>query len=199
MGEAVVRNVFGMLGLVTLFAAMAVGGYGAFVSTPPPEYGSVAGLEATGEATNPQAGQNEQASGIGETVTAGDVSWIVTDASRETELRTYTFPPKSVSGSYVSIDFTVENVSDRPVTLTGDTISLFDAEGNEFRPEPDRNSTFVRPELNILFNEHSLIQPGESKKGRVNFGVLPNSSGFRALLGDTDPSVSEGRYVDLRF
>jgi Domain of unknown function (DUF4352) len=191
-----VRNVFGMLGLVTLFVVIAVGMYGAFVSTPPPEYGSVVGLEATGETKNPQAGQT---AGTGETVTAGDVSWVVSDASRETELRTYTFPPKSVPGSYVSVDFTVENVSDRPVTLTGDTISLFDAEGNEFRPEPDRNSTFVRPELNILFNEHSLIQPGESKEGRVNFGVLSNSSGFRALLGDTDPSVSEGRYVDLRF
>ena len=149
-----------------------------------------------GGATDQEAGQT---AGIGETVIARDVSWTVTDTSREDELHTYTFPPMSVPGSYVSIDFTVENVSDRPVTLTGDTISLFDAEGNEFRPEPDRNSTFVRPELNILFNEHSLVQPGESKEGRANFGVLPNSSGFRALLGDTDQRVSEGRYVDLGF
>lgn len=190
------RNVFGMLGLVTLLIVMAVGGYGAFVNKQPAGYGTVAGLEATGETTDQQIGQT---AGIGETVTAGDVSWTVTDASRENELHTYTFPPMSVPGSYVSIDFTVENVSDRPVTLTGDTISLFDAEGNEFRPEPDRNSTFVTPELNILFNEHSLIQPGQSKEGRANFGVLPNSSGFRALLGDTDPSMSEGRYVGLGF
>lgn len=193
------RNLFGMLGLAALFIVMAVGGYGAFVNKLPAGYGTAAGLEATGEATSQQAGQDEQAAGIGETVNAGDVSWSVTDASRETELHTYTFPPKSVPGSYVSIDFTVENVSNRSVTLTGDTISLFDAEGNEFRPEPDRNSTFVKPELNILFNEHSLIQPGESKEGKVNFGVLPNSSGIRALLRDTDPSVSEGRYVDLGF
>lgn len=190
------RNVFAMFGLFVLFIVMAVGGYGAFVSKQPPNYGIVAGLEAAGETTNQQAGQT---AGIGETVVAGDVSWVVSDASRETELHSYTFPPHSVPGNYVSVDFTVENISDRPVTLTGDTISLFDAEGNEFRPEPDRNSTFVRPELNILFNEHSLIQPGESKEGRVNFGVLPNSSGLRALLGDTDPSVSEGRYVDLGF
>ncbi len=193
------RNVFGILGLVALFFVMAVGGYGAFINKQPAGYGTVAGLEVTGEATGPQAGQDEQVVGIGETVTAGDVSWTVTDTSRENELHTYTFPPMSVPGSYVSVDFTVENVSDRPVTLTGDTISLFDAEGNEFRPEPDRNSTFIEPELNILFNEHSLIQPGESKEGSVNFEVLPNSSGFRALLGDTDPSVSEGRYVDLGF
>src|SRR5215218_3412326 len=122
------RNVFGMLGLVTLFIVMAVGGYGAFVNKQPAGYGTVAGLEATGEATNQQAGQNQQAASIGETVISGDVSWAVT---------------------YVSLDFTVENVSDEPVTLTGDTIALFDAEGNEFRPEPDRNSTFIEPELNI--------------------------------------------------
>jgi hypothetical protein len=193
------RNVFGMLGLVTLFIVMAVGGYGAFVNKQPAGYGTVAGLEATGEATNQQAGQNQQAASIGETVISGDVSWAVTNVSRENELRTYTFPPKSVPGSYVSIDFTVENVSDEPVTLTGDTIALFDAEGNEFRPEPDRNSTFIEPELNILFNEKSLIEPGATKEGRVNFGVLPSSSGFRALLGDTDPNASEGRYVDLGF
>ncbi len=185
-----------MLGLVALFVVMAVGVYGAFISKPPIEPEIAAGLEATGETTNQQAGQT---AGIGETVVAGDVSWVVTDASRETELHTFTFPPESVPGTYVSMEFTVENVSDRPVTLTGDTIFLVDAEGNEFRPEPDRNSPFVRPVLNILFNEHSLIQPGESKEGRANFGVLPNSSGFRALLGDTDPSVSEGRYVDLGF
>jgi hypothetical protein len=193
------RNLFGILGLVALFIVMAVGGYGAFVNKQPAGYGTVAGLEAASEATDPQAGQDEQVVGIGETVTAGDVSWTVTDTGRENELHTYTFPPMSVPGSYVSVDFTAENVSDRPVTLTGDTISLFDAEGNEFRPQPDRNSTFIEPELNILFNEHSLIQPGESKKGRVNFEVLPSSSGFRALLGDTDPSVSGGRYVDLGF
>ena len=188
-----------MLGLVTLFIVMAVGGYGAFVNKQPAGYGTVADQEATGEATNQQAGQNQQAASIGETVTAEDVSWAVTNASRENELRTYTFPSKSVPGSYVSIDFTVENVSDEPVTLTGDTIALFDAEGNEFRPEPDRNSTFIEPDLNILFNEKSLIEPGATKEGRANVGVLPNSSGFRALLGDTDPNASEGRYVDLGF
>jgi hypothetical protein len=193
------RNVFGMLGLVTLFIVMAVGGYGAFVNKQPAGYGTVADQVATEEATNQQAGQNQQAASIGETVTAGDVSWAVTNVSRENELRTYTFPPKSVPGSYVSIDFTVENVSDEPVTLTGDTIALFDAEGNEFRPEPDRNSTFIEPDLNILFNEKSLIAPGATKEGRANFGVLPNSSGFRALLGDTDPNASEARYVDLGF
>ena len=192
------RTVASGLGLVALGVAIVIGmlaSFGAFGSKAEQESAAV-GLEATVETTNPQA---ESAAALGQTVIAGDVSWTVTDATEEPELRTYTFPPKSVPGSYVSIDFTVENVSDEPVTLTGDTIALFDAEGNEFRPEPDRNSTFIEPDLNILFNEKSLIEPGTTKEGRANFGVLPSSSGFRALLGDTDPSASEGRYVDLGF
>lgn len=186
------------LGLVAIGAAIVVGmlaSFGAFGSKAAQESAAV-DLEATVETTNPQA---EQAAALGQTVTAGDVSWTVTDATEETELRTYTFPPKAVSGSYVSMDFTVENVSEEPVTLTGDTVTLFDASGIEYQPEPDRNSTFVRPELNILFNEHSLVEPGETKEGRVNFEVLPRASGFVVLLGDTDPTMSEGEYVDLGF
>ena len=169
--------------------------FGAFGSKAAQESAAV-GLEATVETTNPQA---ESAAALGQTVTAEDVSWTVTDATEETELHAYTFPPKSVPGSYVSMDFTVENVSEEPVTLTGDTMTLFDASGIEYQPEPDRNSTFVRPELNILFNEHSLLEPGEIKEGRVNFEVLPRAAGFVILLGDTDPTTSEGEYVDLGF
>ncbi len=190
------KTVLGTLGIIALFLALIVGGYGAFISKP-----SVAnsedpvGLEATAEATNQQAGQ--AAAAIGETVTAGDVSWTVTDASLETELCSFTFPPECTPGRYVSLEFTAENVTDRPVTLTQETIALFDASGIEYQPEPDRNSVFVRPELNILFNEHSLLQPGAIKEGKVNFEVLPNASGIVALLGDTDPTVSEGKYVNL--
>lgn len=192
------KTVLGTLGIVALFLALIVGGYGAFISKP-----SVAnsedpvGLEATAEATNQQAGQ--AAAAIGETVTAGDVSWTVTDASLETELCSFTFPQECAPGRYVSLEFIAENVTDRPVTLTQKTITLFDASGIEYQPEPDRNSVYVRPELNILFNEHSLLQPGAIKEGKANFEVLPNASGIVALLGDTDLTASEGKYVNLRL
>jgi hypothetical protein len=197
-GEAVVRTVASGLGLVALGVAVVLGmlaAFGAFGSKAAQESAAV-GLESTVETTNPQA---ENAAALDQTVTAGDVSWTVTAATEETELRTYTFPPKSVPGSYVTMDFTVENLSEEPVTLTGDTVTLLDASGIKYQPEPDRNSTFVRPELNILFNEHSLLEPGEKGEGRVNFEVLPRASGFVVLLGDTDPTTSEGEYVDLGF
>lgn len=192
------RNVAGALGLVGLFAAIVLGMFATFgVFGPKASVEStVAGLEATPEATNQRA---EQAASIGETVRAGDVSWTVTAAYPKEEVSKYTFPPASIPGSYVRLDFTVENVSERPVTLTDETIALYDAAGIEYLPEPDRNSTFVPPEYNILFNELSLLHPGETKEGKVNFGVLPNASDFVARLGDTDPTVDQEQYVDLGF
>ncbi len=192
------RNVAGALGVVGLFAAIVLGmfaTFGVFGSKASVE-STVAGLEATTEATNQRV---EQAASIEETVRAGDVSWTVTAAYPKEEVSKYTFPPESIPGSYVRLDFIVENVSERPVTLTDETIALYDAAGIEYLPEPDRNSTYVPPEYNILFNELSLLQPGETKEGKVNFGVLPNASDFVARLGDTDPTVDEEKYVDLEF
>lgn len=189
------RTAAGALGLVALLAAMVVGmlaTFGAF-GEKAPIASTLPGMEA--ETTQQQAEQS--AAAIGETVTAGDVSWTVTDAFTEPELSTYTFPPRTTPGNYVSLIFTVENISEEPVTLNEDSITLFDQTGTEYLPEPDRNSTYVEPEKNLLFDETSLIEPGTTKEGRVNFGVLENSSGFTARLGDTDPTTSEEEDVNL--
>ena len=195
------RTTAGVSGLVALLAAIVIGmfaTFGAFgekastTSVPP-------GLEAA-KATEQQTEQGEQAAAsIGETVTVGDVSWTVTDARLEDELVSYTFPIERPPGRFLSIDFNVENVSERPATLNKDTITLFDAEGNKFRAQPDRNDSFVVPEKNLLFTEHGLLEPGQTKEGKVNFEVLANSSGFTASLGDTDPTGVEGEKVDLGF
>ncbi len=192
------RVFFGTLGLVALGVAAVVGIFAAFGplgSKAPQEKPFLAGLEAVGESTMQEVRQT--AAAIDEPVTAGDLEWTVTNASLEHEVHSFTFPPEHVPGRYVTLEFTVENTSDRPVTLTGDAVTLFDEAGNEYRPEPDRNSIFIRPELNILFSEYSLIRPGESKEGRANVEVLAEASGFTAFLGDTDPTTSEGEYVDL--
>lgn len=194
-----VRNAAGALGILGLFAAIALGmlatfgvfGLGATVGSSIPP-----GQEAAAEATNERA---EQAASVGETVTAGDVAWTVTAAYPKDEVSAYTFPPKTIRGSYVRLDFIVENVSDQPVTLTDEAIILYDAAGTEYLPEADRNSSYVPARYNILFNELSLLRPGETKEGKVNFEVLPNAGGFVALLGDTDPTVNEEEYVDLEF
>lgn len=189
------RTTAGALGLVALLAAMVVGMFATFgfLGEKAPITSTLPGLEA--EATQQQDEQPGVA--IGETVTAEGVSWTVTDAFKETELWTYTFPPRTTPGDYVSLIFTAENISEKPVTLNEDSITLFDQAGTEYLPEADRNSTYVEPEKNLLFEESSLIEPGATKEGRVNFGVLENSSGFTARLGDTDPTTSEEEDVNL--
>ena len=189
------RTTVSALGLVALLAAMVVGMFATFgfLGEKAPLNSTLPGLEA--EATQQQGEQSGVA--IGETVTAEGISWTVTDAFKETELRTYTFPPRTTPGEYVSLMFTVENISEEPVTLNEDSITLFDQAGIEYLPEADRNSTYVEPEKNLLFEESGLIEPGVTKEGRVNFSVLENSSGFTARLGDTDPTTSEEEDVNL--
>ncbi len=193
------RTLFGTLGLLALGAAMVVGTFAAFGGFGPKLALGTSSFVSK-EAMPKQAGQGEptaDAAAIGETVTAGDVSWTVNDASQESELRRYTFPPHREHGDFVSLDFTAENISEKPVTLTEETITLLDGEGNEYRPEPDRNDTYVEHEKNLLFSDTGLLEPGETKEGKANFQVLPHSSGFTAYLRDPDPNSSQGRYVDL--
>ena len=190
-----VRNAAGVLGIIGLFAAIALGML-ATLGFFGPKAPVGASVSAEPEATNRRA---EQAASVGETVRAGGVSWTVTDAYTKDAVSKYTFPPETIRDSFVRLDFTVKNVSDRPVTLTDETIVLYDAAGTEYLPEADRNSSFVLPKYNILFNELSLLQPGEAREGKVNFGVLPDAEGFVARLGDTDPTGREEKYVDLGF
>jgi len=190
-----------MLGLVALGAAIVVGtlaAFGIFGKHEPPFSSPVIPLDAMPNEVNPSALTADTAS-IEETVTTGDVSWTVTDANKINEVSKYTFPPAKEPGDFVTLDFEVENVSEEPVTLAEEEITLVDNEGRVYRAEPDINDAFIEHEKNVLFGEASLLEPGQKKEGKANFQVLPEASGFRAHLGDTDPTTSEGEYVDLGF
>ncbi len=191
------RVILGSLALIALLAAIVVGVFAAFGDLGEPPGDPLPG-PPVGRPTTVQVGQVEQtAATVGETVTAGDVSWTVSEAYPQTELQTEGFPRETVSGNYVTVEFTVENVSEEPVTLTEDSIVLFGEGGEKFLPEPDRNNGFVPPDLNMLFNERSLLEPGVSREGRVNFELPAGASASVAQLGDTDPTTEEEKYVDL--
>jgi Domain of unknown function (DUF4352) len=196
----VVRSAAGALGIVALFAAIVVGILASFgvigskapISTPP--------VEPVAKTTPVEVEQVEQsAATIGEPVTAGDVSWTITDARRESEIHRFTFPPHSQPGNFVTLTFTVENVSEEPVTLTEDSLTLLNDEEQRFPAQPDVNDTYVVPEKNLLFAEASLLEPGETKEGEVNFELPPGASASMAQLGGSDPNADEEEYVDLGF
>ena len=193
------RAAFGMLGLIALGAAIVIGTFAAFTKSEPGTFSSpVISLDAMPNEVRPSALTAETAS-IEEPVTTGDVSWTITDANKVHEVSKYTFPPATEPGDFVTLTFEVENVSEEPVTLAEEELTLVDSEGRVYRAEPDINDAFVEHEKNVLFGEASLFKPGQKKEGKTNFQVLPEASGFRAHLGDTDPTTSEGEYVDLEF
>lgn len=143
---------------------------------------------------------------VGETVEAGGLRWTITDVRTSTEIQSYTLPPESKPGSFVTLDFTVENVSGGPLTLTPDSLAIFGESGVSLPARADVNSKFVRHELNILFNEFALLEPGQKSEGRVNFDLEipfgaqgePDPSRYLARAGDADPAAENERFVSLR-
>jgi hypothetical protein len=129
----------------------------------------------------------------------------VDEARLTNVLRGFTLPPDPLRGNFVVVTFSVENVSDGPVTLNPESLVLVDEEGRKSEPAASVNTEYVVPKYAILFNERGLLDPGEEKEGKVNFdlkvpfGFNPSAdlSGFRLQLGDGDPTRKEEKYVDL--
>ena len=196
-----VRAAAGVLGLVALFVAAVVGMLAAA--------GILGGnVPASSPSGGPRVRTVEQVEQIkqtaaktGENVSAGNLSWAVTDAYRTTELHKATPPPETVHGDFVIVTFTVKNTSDEPITLTEDSVALIDGEGRKFPAYAFDNSPYMEPEKAILFNERSLLDPGKTEEGQVNFRLAEgsSSSNFKVQLGDADPIVNEEKYVDLGF
>ncbi len=144
---------------------------------------------------------------IGETVTAGNLTWTVDTARKTTELKGFTFPPDPLEGDLVVVTFKVKNDSDGPITLDPESLILVDEKGRESPPAASVNTEYVVPDKAILFNERALLDPGEEKEGKVVYDLevpfetdpTADLSDFRLQLGDGDPTAKDERYVDLGF
>jgi hypothetical protein len=198
------KSVFGTLGIIALFVAMALGllaSYGLFAEKPLVAFSGETppGSEPGGKTTTEQVSQLKRtAIPIGETVTVGDVAWTVTDAHKATEIhKQMPPPPMTKPGNFVTVSFTVKNVSQEPVTLSENALTLFTDDGHTFPPQADVNGGWVEDDKNILFNERSLLQPGETKEGKVNFELPVEVSASVLQIGDTNPRANNDKYVDL--
>jgi hypothetical protein len=78
-------------------------------------------------------------------------------------------------------------------------MTLIDNEGRRFPAEAALNSGYLPHDLNILFNERSLLEPGTTREGEVNFELPVGASGLVLELGDTDPNVDEEQHVALEL
>ncbi len=206
MVTTVVRTLGSALGILAFVGAIVVGSLAATgVLSDAAQSFQVGGSEVN---IVPATRQFEPKTDfIGETVSAGELTWTIETARQTTEVKGFAFPPAPLRGNLVVANFTVENASDGPVTLTPESLVLVDEEGRESPPAAADNTEYVVPRYAILFNERGLLDPGEEREGKViynlevPFGVNPEAdlSGFRLRLGDGDPTVSEEEYVDLGF
>lgn len=200
------RLVASALGLVALVAAMVVGA----LATA----GVLGGAATSSRVGGSQAEAEEEptlvkpaTSSIDRTVVADKLSWTVHEARLTNVVHGFALPPDPLRGNFVVVTFSVENVSDGPVTLDPQSLVLVDGEGHKSPPAASVNTEYVVPEHAILFNEEALLDPGAKKEGKVvfdlsvPFGVNPSAdlSGFKLQLGDGDPTVKEEKYVDLGF
>lgn len=143
---------------------------------------------------------------VGQKTTAGALSWTVTDVRRVKELHTYTSPPGTENGDFLVVTFTVKNVSKIPVTLTDNSLVLIYRNARTKRlPAAVNNTQYIPPAKDLLFTKESLLNPGETKKGRVNFDLTPfgsrppdNLSGLALRLGDAAPTAHDEKYVKLK-
>jgi hypothetical protein len=202
----VLRLVASALGLVALVAAMVVGALAATGVLGEAATSSRVGGSQVETPEEPTLVKPETRS-IDSSAVAGKLSWTVDEARLTNVVRGFALPPDPLRGNIVVVTFSVENVSDGPVTLNPESLVIVDEEGRKSPPAASVNTEYVVPKYAILFNEGGLLDPGEKKEGKVvfdlsvPFGVNPSAdlSGFRLQLGDGDPTKKEEEYVDLGF
>jgi hypothetical protein len=202
----VLRLVASALGLVALVAAMVVGALAATGVLGEAATSSRVGGSQVETPEEPTLVKPETRS-IDSSAVAGKLSWTVDEARLTNVVRGFALPPDPLRGNIVVVTFSVENVSDGPVTLNPESLVIVDEEGRKSPPAASVNTEYVVPKYAILFNEGGLLDPGEKKEGKVvfdlsvPFGVNPTAdlSGFRLQLGDGDPTKKEEKYVDLGF
>src|SRR5215217_9288653 len=195
-----------MLGLIGLAAALVIGALAATgVLSQAATSSNVGGSKVE---ISPEADKvRPTTSSIDRSVRAGKLLWTVEEARRVNVLPGFTLPPDPLHGDFVTTSFSVENISDGPVTLGSESMTLVDEKGRKSPPAASVNSEYVEPEEAILFNERGLLDPGEREAGRVNFDLAvpfevdPSAdlSGFRLRLDAGDQTEREEEYVDLGF
>lgn len=201
------RSLAGMVGVLALIAAIVIGALASVGVLSDAATSTGIGGSQVSQETNIES----ETVALDESVGAGNLAWTVSEARRTGEIHSYTYPPTTLRGHFVTITFTARNTSDGPITLTEQEMALVDEEtGTEGGPlaggpAASVNGEFVPPIKNPLFTEEGLLDPGEKVEGRVNFDLqIPfgedptlDLSGFELELGDGDPTAQEEKSVDL--
>ena len=193
MGRFVRFGLMGCGGLVILVVLVSVlgallGGGGGDTATETPD-----SAEKEPAAEQPAPEEQRPTAQMGETVTVGDVAWQVTNARQATELSSDLGTSKQ--GNFVIVDFNFTNNANEPVTLSSESLALFDGEERKFQTDTDAFE-YIDPAKNIFVEQ---VNPGVARQEEAIFTVAPDASNFEIELGDAALFSDEAARVPLGF
>jgi len=184
----------GCLGLIGLFLLLIV------VIVAAGGGGGGGGGGGDQQAQNPsqdsdQGGGKAPAS-TGEKVVVGDSAYTVTNAQQETRLEDPSGFDPPMTGNFVVVDFTVENLGNEPMTVSDIGLYVYDDQGRQFETETDVPLGYIPEDKDLFLLDR--INPGLSQSVRVVFSVPPDSKGYEMEVS-SGMFASETRRISLGF
>jgi hypothetical protein len=149
----------------------------------------------TGQQTKQSGGQPaEPTVAVGQPLTVGNAEWTVTYAYPTNQLISYV-DSSTKQGNFVVVDFQFKNNSNEGVTVSPESLVLFDGNGGKSKFDTD-TFFYIDSSQNIFLVE---VGPGDSREGEVIFKVAPEISRFRLQLREANPFSNNSGYVNLGF
>lgn len=133
---------------------------------------------------------------VGEEVVVGEVAYTVTRAWQETRLEDPSGFEEPLEGNFVLVDFTVENRSDEPMSVSDIGLYVYDDQGRQFETETEVPFGYIPEDRDLFLIDR--INPGLSQDVRVVFTVPPDASGFEMEVS-SGFFASETRRIALGF
>ncbi len=146
-----------------------------------------------GSGSGQQSAKKPAASKVGDTVKVGDVTWQVSNARQANQLTSQLGDSKQ--GNFVVVDFNLTNDGNEALTLSSESLALFDAKGRKFQTDTDTLG-YVDPNKDIFLNQ---VNPGVTQQGEVIFTVAPDAKNFELELGDAAVFSDKKARVALGF
>jgi len=166
--------------IILISVGITLGGGGA-------EQAGDSGSQQSGGSQQDGSGEQQQAASMGEAVSVGGTTWVVTQASQTNQL---TDPMgENKQGNFVRVSFEFANDGSEAITLDSEMLTLLDEQGNEYQVDTD-NMMYV-PMENSIFLEQ--VNPGVTKTGTAIFTVGPEAqpSGLRVSEGMFGTNTSQ--------
>jgi hypothetical protein len=160
---------------------------------------AVGGGDGTGgdqQAQDSGQGGGQAPASIGEKVVVGDSAYTVTNAQQETRLESPNGFDRPMTGNFLVVDFTVENLGDEPMTVSDIGLYVYDDQDRQFETETDVPLGYIPESKDLYLLDR--INPGLSQSVRVVFSVPPDSQGYEMEVS-SGMLASETRRISLGF